>query len=176
VPQFLARCIIGLAGRVSNVSAKPGDHLCDRSHRSCASRPPTGEAAHPLGSTIRTSMRLRAAPWPSPARSRRLPPSPPCRPVLAQPGDQLAPPLCGLGNVCRCDSERMHASTLSLATSIRRQRDCLVPSSTPFLARFGLEALATVRVEEEHRSCPSLSDRLIAFGRVRDSDPATGGW
>src|SRR5215468_1588115 len=36
----------------------------------------------------------------------------------------------------------------------RRQRDHFVPSSTPFLARFGLEALATVRVEEDTGAVP----------------------
>src|ERR1700760_2480804 len=37
----------------------------------------------------------------------------------------------------------------------RRQRDYFVPSSIPFLARFGLKALATVRVEEDTGSVPS---------------------
>src|SRR5689334_4292504 len=47
----------------------------------------------------------------------------------------------------------------------RRQRDHFVPSSTPFLARFGLEALATVRVEEDTGAVPRSVTGSIAFGR-----------
>src|ERR1700758_1481322 len=77
-----------------------------------------------------------------------------------------------LGNVCRCDNERMHASTLSLATSIptTTQSFCAIIHSLP--CSFGLEAHATVRVEEDHRICPSLPDRLEAFEHfgLRSSD------
>src|ERR1700676_157523 len=54
----------------------------------------------------------------------------------------------------------------------RRQRARLVPSSTPFLARFGLEAHATVRVEEDTGSVPRSptgSRPLSAIG-LRSSD------
>src|SRR5262245_45291802 len=47
----------------------------------------------------------------------------------------------------------------------RRQRDHFVPSSTPFLARFGLEALATVRVEEDTGAVPRSLAGSLAFGR-----------
>src|SRR6266481_6587226 len=46
-----------------------------------------------------------------------------------------------------------------------RQRDYFVPSSTPFLARFGLEALATVRVEEDTGAVPRSDTGSVAFGR-----------
>jgi len=38
-------------------------------------------------------------------------------------------------------------------------------SSTPFLARFGLEALATVRVEEDTGAVPRSVTSSVAFGR-----------
>src|ERR1700730_6861600 len=47
----------------------------------------------------------------------------------------------------------------------RRQPDHFVPSSTPFLARFGLEALATVRVEEDTGAVPRSDTGSVAFGR-----------
>src|SRR5262252_10483369 len=47
----------------------------------------------------------------------------------------------------------------------RRQSDHFVPSSTPFLARFGLEALATVRVEEDTGTVPRSVTGSPAFGR-----------
>src|ERR1700745_738162 len=47
----------------------------------------------------------------------------------------------------------------------RRQPDHFVPSSTPFLARFGLEALATVRVEEDTGAVPRSATGSLAFGR-----------
>src|SRR6478736_2497813 len=46
-----------------------------------------------------------------------------------------------------------------------RQRYHFVPSSTPFLAWFGLEALATVRVEEDTGAVPRSDTGSIAFGR-----------
>src|SRR6185437_16350596 len=46
-----------------------------------------------------------------------------------------------------------------------RQRDHSVPSSTPFLARFGLEAHATVRVEEDTGAVPRSDTGSTAFGR-----------
>ena len=54
----------------------------------------------------------------------------------------------------------------------RRQRTRFVPSSMPFLARFGLEAHATVRVEEDTGSVPRSptgSRPLSAIG-LRSSD------
>src|SRR5260370_37401912 len=46
-----------------------------------------------------------------------------------------------------------------------RHRDDFVPSSPPFLARFGLEALATVRVEEDTGAVPRSATGSVAFGR-----------
>jgi hypothetical protein len=45
---------------------------------------------------------------------------------------------------------------------------------TPFLARAGLDAHATVRVEGRRRTCPSLHHRVPPWGRT-GSGPATGG-
>src|SRR5215467_15038751 len=47
----------------------------------------------------------------------------------------------------------------------RRQLDHFVPSSTPFLARSGLEARATVRVEEDTGAVPRSSPGSAALGR-----------
>src|SRR6476619_2950311 len=47
----------------------------------------------------------------------------------------------------------------------RRQQPHFVPSSTPFLARSGLEALATVRVEEDTGAVPRSDTGSVAFGR-----------
>src|SRR5882672_3619654 len=46
-----------------------------------------------------------------------------------------------------------------------RHRDHFVTSSTPFLARSGLEALATVRVEEDTGAVPRSATGSVAFGR-----------
>src|SRR3984893_7565140 len=46
----------------------------------------------------------------------------------------------------------------------RRQSDHSVPSSTPFLARFGLEALATVRVEEDTGAVPRSETGSVTLG------------
>src|SRR6267143_2014806 len=49
-----------------------------------------------------------------------------------------------------------------------RHRDHFVTSSTPFLARSGLEALATVRVEEDTGAVPRSATGSVAFGRNED--------
>src|ERR1700730_12821421 len=46
----------------------------------------------------------------------------------------------------------------------QRQRDQSVPSSPPFLARFGLEALATVRVEEDTGAVPRSETGSVTLG------------
>src|SRR5947208_10063404 len=46
----------------------------------------------------------------------------------------------------------------------RRQPDHSVPSSIPFLARFGLEALATVRVEEDTGAVPRSETGSATLG------------
>src|ERR1700758_4531004 len=63
-------------------------------------------------------------------------------------------PSAVLGNVCRCDNERMHASTLSLATSspTTTRSFCAIIHSLP--CSFGLVARATVRVEEDTGPVP----------------------
>src|SRR5207237_7925110 len=59
----------------------------------------------------------------------------------------------------------------SLRHQCRRQRDRLVPSSTPFLAWSGLEAHATVRVEEDTGSVPSPSgSQPLSTNGLRSSD------
>src|SRR6185437_16778320 len=54
----------------------------------------------------------------------------------------------------------------------RRQQPHLVPSSTPFLARFGLKAHATVRVEEDTGSVPRspTGSRPLSTRGLRSSD------
>src|SRR5215472_15806209 len=48
-----------------------------------------------------------------------------------------------------------------------RQSEHFVPSSTPFLARFGLEALATVRVEEDTGAVPRSDTGSNRLGALR---------
>src|SRR5215475_13142303 len=118
-----------------------------------------------------------AAPWPSPAHTLRSPPSRLC-PHYACGARQPAggdPVRCSGRSAAMRTCECTHPPCPS-PRRCRRQRDHLVPSSTPFLARFGLEALATVRVEEDYRSCPSLLYRLYRLWGVTGSVPATGGW
>src|SRR6201997_4988784 len=80
------------------------------------------------------------------------------------------PPACGdpvrcLGtSVVETASECTHPPCPWLHRC-RRQRNHFVPSSTPFLARFGLEALATVRVEEDTGAVPRSATGSLAFGR-----------
>jgi hypothetical protein len=59
----------------------------------------------------------------------------------------------------------MHASTLSLATSMptTTRPFCAIIHSLP--CSFGLEALATVRVEEDTGAVPRSATGSIAFGR-----------
>src|SRR3984893_1205747 len=54
----------------------------------------------------------------------------------------------------------MHASAFSLETSMPTILPCCGILPTPFLARPGSGAQATVRVEGRHRICPSLTRRV----------------
>src|SRR4030095_9306266 len=102
-----------------------------------------------------------ATPWPSHARSRRLPPSPPCRPEPAKAmQSNCVAPTRSLGrSYALLRSECMHLPC-PWQHRYRRQPDRFVSSSTPFLAWYGLEALATVRVEEDTGAVPCSICRL----------------
>src|SRR3981189_1311923 len=107
-----------------------------------------------------------ATPWPRHARSRRLPPSPPCRPDAceAMQSNCVAPTRSWGRSSAPLRSECMHPPC-PWQHRYRRQPDRFVSSSTPFLAWYGLEALATVRVEEDTGAVPCSVDRLCRLGR-----------
>src|SRR5580692_11840165 len=138
-----------------------------RSHHSWPAVRPTAQSCGPAwGRQSAPRCRPRAAPWPRHAHSRHSPPSPPCLPRACE----ARPPACG--DPARC----LGTSAVETASECThppcpwrhrypRQRDHFVPSSTPFLARFGLEALATVRVEEDTGAVPRSVTGSLAFGR-----------
>src|SRR5882757_7454844 len=107
-----------------------------------------------------------ATPWPRHARSRRLPPSPPCRPDAceAMQANCVAPTRSLGRSSALLQSECMHPPC-PWQHRYRRQPDRFVSSSTPFLAWYGLEALATVRVEEDTGAVPCSVTGSVAFGR-----------
>src|SRR5882724_6689516 len=107
-----------------------------------------------------------ATPWPRHARSRRLPPSPPCRPDACEAmQSNCVAPTRSLGrSSALLQSECMHPPC-PWQHRYRRQPDRFVSSSTPFLAWYGLEALATVRVEEDTGAVPCSVTGSVAFGR-----------
>src|SRR6516164_7416948 len=149
--QLVTCRIAGLARRLDKDLGEPGDH--QRIDRIVLGEPPgrLGEAAYPAWDQ-RPGLRCRppVAPWPSPARNRRKPPWLPCRPCACEAsGSERAAPPWYLGkSAVATTSECMHPPC-PWPRRYRRQRDRFVPSSTPFLARFGLKARATVRVEED---------------------------
>src|SRR5882757_8114302 len=109
-----------------------------------------------------------ATPWPRHARSRRLPPSPPCRPDACEAmQSNCVAPTRSLGrSSAPLRSECMHPPC-PWQHRYRRQPDRFVSSSTPFLAWYGLEALATVRVEEDTGAVPCSVDRLCRLWAQR---------
>src|SRR5882724_11401801 len=138
-----------------------------RSYRSWPAVRPTARSCGPAWDRRSEPRgRLRAAPWPRPAHSRHSPPSPPCSPGACE----ARPPACGAPGLCSGrfaaipTHECMHPPC-PWRHRYPRQRDHFVPSSTPFLARFGLEALATVRVEEDTGAVPRSVTSSVAFGR-----------
>ena len=165
--QLLARGIVRLSRRFAECLGEPGDHLrVDRDRSSPAARPTARSGEPAWGRRSAPRCRPDAAPWPSHAHSRRSPPSPPCSPCACA----ARRPACGdlaavLGNVCATTASRMHASTLSLATSMPTTTDHLVPSSSSLPCSSGLEALATVRVEEDTGAVPRSPAGSVAFGR-----------
>ena len=68
-------------------------------------------------------------------------------------GVRVVPPRCSGTSAVETTSECTHPPC-PWPHQYRRQRPHFVPSSTPFLARFGLVARATVRVEEDTGSVP----------------------
>src|SRR5438132_2420798 len=109
-----------------------------------------------------------ATPWPRHARSRRLPPSPPCRPDAceAMQSNCVAPTRSLVRSSALLRSECMHPPC-PWQHRYRRQPDRFVSSSTPFLAWYGLEALATVRVEEDTGAVPCSVNRLCRLWAQR---------
>src|SRR6185437_4565404 len=109
---------------------------------------------------------LGATPWPRHARSRRLPPSPPWRPDAceAMQSDCVVPAQSWGRSSALIRSECTHPPC-PWQHRYRRQPDRFVASSTPFLAWYGLEALATVRVEEDTGAVPCSVTGSVAFGR-----------
>src|SRR5262249_52617612 len=77
-----------------------------------------------------------------------------------------APARCSGTSGAETTSECTHPPCLWPHRS-RRQRDCFVPSSTPFLARFGLKAHATVRGEEDTGAVPRSPTGSMAFAHAR---------
>src|SRR5437660_323732 len=121
--------------------------------------------------------RPRAAPWPRHAHSHHWLPLPPWSPGACE----ARQPVCGALGQC---SEMPAAATTRECIHppcpwprrYRRQHVCLVPSSTPFLARFGLEALATVRVEEDTGAVPrSDTGSVVRFSALRRARPSLTG-
>src|SRR4029453_15691608 len=110
--------------------------------------------------------RPRATPWPRHAHSRRSPPSPPCSPGACEARRPAygALGLCS-GRVAAIPTHECTHPPCPWRHRYPRQHDHFVPSSTPFLARFGLEALAPVRVEEDTRAVPPSYTSSVAFGR-----------
>ena len=90
--------------------------------------------------------------------------------MLAKLDNQLAVPPCCAQGLPQLNA-RMHASTLSLATSMPTTTTsfCAIIHSLP--ARSGLEALELFGLRKTELS----SYRLVAFGR-NGLVPATGGW
>src|SRR4051794_16078543 len=111
---------------------------------------------------------LGATPWPIPARSRRLPPSPPCRPDAceAMQSNSVAPEQLWGKSSAPLRLECTHQSC-PWRHRCRRQPDRFVSSSTPFLAWYGLAALATVRVEEDTGAVPCSVSRLCRLRAQR---------
>ena len=158
------------------MSRQPGDHL--RIYHIVLGQPPgrAGEAAHPLRSTIRTSMPALRKLWPSPARSRHSPPSLPCQPSPAKPRRQLT---SSFQRAWQHSSARQRAN-LCVHLVLRHidthdNAIVLCHHPAPFLARYGLKALATVRVEEDTdlSHAPRQALRPSSTIRLRS---ATGGW
>src|SRR5690242_772973 len=83
-------------------------------------------------------------------------------------------PCAQLGNICCNPNARMHTSTLSFDTSIPATTGsfCAIVHSLP--CSFGLEALATVRVEEDTGAVPRSVTGSMPLGAA-GSVPATGG-
>ena len=149
-----------------------------RSHRSWQAVRPTARRRGPAwGRRSAPRCRPHAAPWPSHARSRRSPPSPPWSPRACAARQSACGALAAvLGNVCRSDSFRMHASTLSLATSIPTtttsfcaiiQLPSLLGTGSKPLQLFGLR-----KTPELSLALPQARSPLGITGSV----PATGGW
>ena len=138
-----------------------------RSHRSLPGARPIARSCGPAwGRQFAPRCRPDAASWPSLAHSRRKPPSPPWSPCACE----ARRPACDDPVRCSGTSAAMPTRECThppcpLPHRCRRQSDHFVPSSTPFLARYGLEALATVRIEEDTGAVPRSATGSLAFGR-----------
>src|SRR6201996_4813821 len=136
-----------LARRLAERLGKPGDHLSIDCIILGKSSGRLSEAANPLrvhDPYLNASIVQYLAPFTLVTPTRL---SPPCLPGACE----ASQPVCGdLGRYSDRSAARPMLECTGLPCPWRRrrprQRDHFVPSSTPFLARFGLEALATVRV------------------------------
>ena len=175
--QLLARRIVSLARNLAECLGKPADHL--GIDRIVLGQPPgrSGEAAHPLGVDdpdfdVGFTQRLGPVPLIATARLHgRL-----ADLVLAKPADQRAPSLCAarehLPSRQRANA-RIHLVLCHVDTDDNEIALCHHPA--PFLARSGLEAHATVRVEEDTGSVPRSPSGSRGLRHETGSDPATGG-
>jgi len=176
--KLLPGRIVDLAFGFVEGLGEPGDHL--GIDRVILGEPPgrLSEAANPLriddpdldpGSTQRLGPLALVAAARFHHRLADLPP--------AEPRDQLAMPLG-----CACERapqrQRTNANIYLVLGDIdpRDNEIILCHHPAPFLARFGLKAHATVRVEEGTGSVPRSPTGSCGLRARTGSDPATGGW
>jgi hypothetical protein len=165
--KLLAGRIVGLALGLAEGFGKPGDHL--RIDHIVFGQPPSrsGEAAHPLriddpDFDIGLAQRLGPVPLVAAACLHH------ClgHLVLAKPRDQLPPSLHGAWErppLRQRANARIHLGHVD--TDDNEIVLCHHPA--PFLARSGLEAHATVRVEEDTGSVPCSPSGSRAFEHER---------
>src|ERR1700724_426560 len=128
--QLFARGIVHLARRLA-------ERLCESSDHLCINRIVLGQASGRLRKAADSLP--DGAPSPNRAHSRRWPPSPPCSPCACEARQPACddPGQCSDTSAAAPTRECTHRPC-PLLHRCRRQRDHFVPSSTPFLARYGL--------------------------------------
>src|SRR6202030_2416245 len=97
--------------------------------------------------------------------------------VLAKPGNQFALTFRST-RICLPKRQRAHACIHLVLGDVDTDDNEIVlcHHPAPFLARFGLKARATVRVEEDTGSVPRSLTGSCGLRARTGSDPATGGW
>ena len=172
------RGIVGLARRLAECLGEPGDHL--RVDRIVLGQPSgrQREAANPLGIDnphLDAGLAQHLGPVTLIAAARlhhRL-----VHLVLAKPGNQLAVTLRGVRErLPQCDSVRMHASTLSLATSMPDDNQIILcHHPLPSLLGTGSKPLQLFGLRKTPELSLALIQALSPLGAT-GSVPATGGW